>query len=295
MIVSAAEAKRAPGPLLSGCSNHLNWSKVFGVQAAIADKVISDFFAEIFELKDEALMTENAIRAAHVETWRCLDPLSKEAGKLIISRDLFLAIKKLKRGKSSPDGCIAEVYHALPPSARDVLRDGLQGMLDTLSFPTEWTEISAVLIPKCVGPQGLKDYRPLASLCAPKTFRLRVDVESASGAPLAVVPGGVPAWTVTPLRRFFWCNAVAGVGSTALCCPIGPQKSIRQGEALGHQRCAVVQGCITASRGHPELPLVTEFHAVQACSLAGGSRRQSSPWSPSGGSRISVGVHHARG
>ena len=48
MIVSAAEAKRAPGPLLSGCSNHLNWSKVFGVQAAIADKVISDFFAEIF-------------------------------------------------------------------------------------------------------------------------------------------------------------------------------------------------------------------------------------------------------
>ena len=34
MIASAAEAKRAPGPLLSGCSNHLNWSKVFGVQAS---------------------------------------------------------------------------------------------------------------------------------------------------------------------------------------------------------------------------------------------------------------------
>ena len=167
LIVSAAEAKRAPGPLLSGCSNHLNWSKVFGVQATIADKVISDFFAEIFEIKDEALMTENATRAAHVENWRCLDPLSKEAGKLIISRDLLdLAIKKLKRGKSFPDDCIAEVYHALPPSARDVLRNGLQGMLDTLSFPKEWTEISAVLIPKCVGPQGLKDYRTLASLCA---------------------------------------------------------------------------------------------------------------------------------
>ena len=37
---------------------------------------------------------------------------------------------------------------------------------DTLSFPREWTEISATLIPKCVGPRGPKDYRPLASLSA---------------------------------------------------------------------------------------------------------------------------------
>ena len=107
LIVSAPKMKRAPGPLLSSCSNHLNWSKVFVVQATIADKVISDFFAEIFELKDEALLTTGV------------------------------------------------------------------------------------------------------PVCNPKTFRLRVDVESASGAPLAVVPGRRSCLDVTPLRRFFWCNAVA--------------------------------------------------------------------------------------
>ena len=244
MIVSAAEAKRAPGPLLSRCSNHLNWYKVFGVQAAIADKVISDFFAEIFELKDEALMTENAIRAAHVENWRCLDHLSKEACKLVISRDLLdLAIKKLKRGKSSPDGCVAEVYHALPPSATDVLRNGLQGMLDTLSFPTEWTEISAVLIPKCVGPQGLKDYRPLASLCAIRKLLGYVWMLSLPrelpwrSFQAAFLPGRDAAQAVFSGATLL--RVIKRVGSTALRCPIGPQKkhSTRRSTRPSAMRC----------------------------------------------------------
>ena len=87
----------------------------------------------------------------------------KTVGKLEL---LDMTIKKLKRGKGSPDGCVAEVCHALPPSARKVLLTGLQDHFDTLSFPSEWTETSATLIPKCVGPQGLKDCRPLASLSA---------------------------------------------------------------------------------------------------------------------------------
>ena len=91
----------------------------------------------------------------------------KTAGKLLISRDLLdIAIKKLKRGKGSLDGCVAEVYHALPSSAREVLLSGLKENFDTLSFLTEWTEISSTLIPRRVGPQGLKDKRPLASLSA---------------------------------------------------------------------------------------------------------------------------------
>ena len=110
---------------------------------------------------------EDATRVAHVQNLLDLDPLSKTVGKLFVSRDLLdIAIEKLKRGKGSPDGCVAEVYHALLPAASEVLLTGLQQHFDTLSFPTEWTEISATVIPNCVSPQGLKDNRPLASLSA---------------------------------------------------------------------------------------------------------------------------------
>ena len=89
---------------------------------------------------------------------------------------------------------MAEVYHALPPSAREVLLLGLQEHFDTLSFPTEWTEISATLTPRCVGPQGLKNYRPFGiAQCHTQAYRLRLDVEFASRATLAIFPGGVLA------------------------------------------------------------------------------------------------------
>ena len=81
MVGSAVEARRAPGPLLSGFSTHLNWSKVFGAQAAVA------------------LKGEDAARAVHVQDWLGLDPAKKRVGKLRISREsLNKAIKKLKRG-----------------------------------------------------------------------------------------------------------------------------------------------------------------------------------------------------
>ena len=119
-----------------------------------------------------------------------------------LANSSFLAICWIWPSRNSnavrvhPDGCIAEVYHALPPSARDVLRNGLQGMVDTLSFPTEWTEISAVLVPKCVGPQCPKDYRPLASLCAIRKLLGYVWMLSLPWElPWRVVPGCVPAWT----------------------------------------------------------------------------------------------------
>ena len=66
MVASAVEARSAPGPPLSGCSNHFDWSKVFGAQAVVA-KMISDFFAEIYELKVEELAVEEAARVAHVQ------------------------------------------------------------------------------------------------------------------------------------------------------------------------------------------------------------------------------------
>ena len=74
----------------------------------VADRVIADFFAEIFELKGEELATEDAARAAHVKHWLDLNPVEKRVGKLLISRELLdKAIRKLKRGMGSADGCVA--------------------------------------------------------------------------------------------------------------------------------------------------------------------------------------------
>ena len=95
----------------------------------------------------------------------------------MISRELMVnAIKKLKRCKGSPDGCTAEVYHALPPSARNELLTGLQELFDTLSFPSEWTEISATLIPQMcwlLEPEGLQ--AAAFTLCHSETSWLCVD------------------------------------------------------------------------------------------------------------------------
>ena len=91
---------------------------------------------------------EDAARAVHVPNWLGLDPALKRVGKLLISRYVLdNGIEKLKRGNGSPDGCVAEIYHALPPSARDALMLGLHDHFDTLSFPTKWTEISATIVP----------------------------------------------------------------------------------------------------------------------------------------------------
>ena len=80
-------------------------------------RVVGDFFAEIYELKGEELAAEDAARAAHVKDWLDLDPVEKRAGKLFM---LDKTIKKLKRGKGCPDGCVAGENHALPSSAREV-------------------------------------------------------------------------------------------------------------------------------------------------------------------------------
>ena len=82
----------------------------------VADRVIADFFAEIFELKGEELATEDAARATHVKHWLDLDPAEKGVGKLLISRELLdVAIRKLKRREGSADGLVAEVCHAFHP------------------------------------------------------------------------------------------------------------------------------------------------------------------------------------
>ena len=76
-------------------------------------------------------------------SWRLKTPLAlhvsniglmlveKRVTKLLISRELLdKAIRKLERGRGSADGCVAQVYHALSPSARELLMTGLQELSD---------------------------------------------------------------------------------------------------------------------------------------------------------------------
>ena len=73
-------------------------------------------------------------------------------------------LRKLKKGKGSPDGATAEILQALPEEVLSQFADELQKMFSSLT-PRKWTKIIATLIPKVVGPKGLNEFRPLSSLC----------------------------------------------------------------------------------------------------------------------------------
>ena len=254
--------------------------------------MISDFLAEICELEDEEIAVEHAARVAHVQNGLGLDPVKKRVGKLLISRDLLdTAIKNLKRGKGSPHGCVAEVYHALPPSARGVLLLGLQDNFDTLSFPTEWTDISATIIPKCAGPQSLKDYRPLASLSATRKLSGHVWMLSLPrelpwrSFQAAFLPGRDTVQVFFLVQRC--CEAFKEWRRPLFCAQLDLKKAFDKSQTLCHQRSCACKGWTSASRVNPELSLVTDLCVVQAVSFVGSAWCQSSSGSSTGSSRAS--------
>ena len=76
------------------------------------------------------------------------------------------ALRRLKPGKSSPDGVTAEMLKALlGPALESLARDFARrfGMLDVLE---SWVELSATLIPKIAAARELKSFRPVSSLTA---------------------------------------------------------------------------------------------------------------------------------
>ena len=167
-------------------------------------------------------------------------------------------------------------------------------MLDTLSFPTEWTEISAVLIPKCVGPQGLKDYRPLASLCAIRKLLGYVWMLSLPrelpwrSFQAAFLPG------VTPLRRFFWCNAVASYQKSSLL-PNWTSK-----KAFDKAKHSAISDALLSKGVSPHHVAILNSLWSQSSMLfklahLRAARDVKAHRGVPQGSQISVGVHHARG
>ena len=75
-----------------------------------------------------------------------------------------MALRKLKVGKSSPDGVTAEMLQALPPAPKAALANDIVRRCAFLDFPTGWTESTAALAPKVVGASDLSKFRPIACL-----------------------------------------------------------------------------------------------------------------------------------
>ena len=77
---------------------------------------------------------------------------------------LLAAIQKLKPGKSSPDGCTAEMFRALPMQVFLQLCTYFTRVLSSLDFPDSWGAVGASLIPKVVGASSLAKFRAIACL-----------------------------------------------------------------------------------------------------------------------------------
>ena len=154
---------------------------------------------------------------------------------------------------------------------------GLQEHFDTLSFPTEWTEISATLIPKCFGCRSLKDHRPLALFCAIRKLLGHVWMMTLPQQLLwrscqaAFLPGRDASQAVFLVQRCCellreWCRPL-------FCAQLDLRKAFDKAKHSAISNALLAKGA-SSSRGNLELSLVTEFHVVQAVSPSSGARCQ---------------------
>ena len=156
----ACRAGKAPG-LARSCA-HINWGRLFGDQDPAG--VLSKFFADIFELEGEAFEQAKRLKQEWIDSWTG-DRLDGHALKVTVDV-LERAIKRLKLGKSSPDGVTAEMLKALPGPALESLAKDFTRRLATLDVQESWTEVKATLIPKIPAAHELKSFRPVSSLSA---------------------------------------------------------------------------------------------------------------------------------
>ena len=92
------------------------------------------------------------------------DEVQKEGTSGIDATGFATALKKLKKGKNSPDGLTAEVLQNLLLEQRSRLSTEVTRRMCTLELPEEWFESTAALAPKTAGANTLAKYRPIACL-----------------------------------------------------------------------------------------------------------------------------------
>ena len=129
---------------------------------------VRSFYADIFEIEAEA-ERELQLKAKNERILEWRRALDNGAQEIEISpRDVWQCLARLKKGKSSPDGVMAEMLPALPEEQILCLARNIQAMFSSLNFQETWFRVMASLIPKKPHPRGLNEFRPISCLT---TFR----------------------------------------------------------------------------------------------------------------------------
>ena len=157
-ICNAANLGRFPDTQRKNVA--VNWAKLCGSKEP--STVLTDFYTDIYSLDFHTLTSEVRTKEERILVWRSLriDVLPFH----VTLERLSTALKKLKFGKGSPDGCTAEMFRALPTTVLLQLCSFFTHILATLEFPESWSAVGASLIPKVVGASTLGKFRAIACL-----------------------------------------------------------------------------------------------------------------------------------
>ena len=133
-----------------------------GSSGDLLKTLLTNHFAELYGLPMEEAESVEKVRQNLVDRWSSLriDMPNSPFDATCFDR----ALRKLKRGKSSPDGVTAEMLQATPPAPMAALATDMVRRCADLDFPEDWMESTAVMAPKVVGATDLSKFRPIACL-----------------------------------------------------------------------------------------------------------------------------------
>ena len=158
---AAAVGRAPPGPRPS---LHVRWDKLLEGKESSPEELLSDYFKELCGVQGEAKTRAAEARALAIAGWINKETEVREDGTSGIDATGFAAaLKKLKKGKNSPDGLTAEILQNLLLEQRSMLSTEVTRRMHTLELPEEWFESTAALAPKTAGANSLAKYRPIAS------------------------------------------------------------------------------------------------------------------------------------
>ena len=112
-IQTAAAAGRAPpGPRPS---LHVRWDKLLEGKESSPEELLLDYFKGLYGVQGEAKTRAAEARALAIAGWINKETEVREDGTSGLDATGFAAaLKKLKKGKNSPDGLTAEILQNLP-------------------------------------------------------------------------------------------------------------------------------------------------------------------------------------
>ena len=134
----------------------VNWGKLFnGEDPATMIRNRSGMIHGIeYQSQAEA---ERSQKSHFINLWRDLR-IDMVPWRVTETR-LRAAIGKLKTGKGSPDGCTAEMYRKLPPTALVSMAVLFSSLLASFNFPAAWVRMMAILLLKVRRPATLGKFR----------------------------------------------------------------------------------------------------------------------------------------